>query len=240
MRDPQVISKAALGQATLLTLGLEASGADLDFHGVILYEVKPMPGLAVSWRAAWPPLAVLAIAVLGILAVLVLPGPSRLDQARATALGVLLSAALADVAFMLQIWQSRRTQRQAVLRAAYRQLIAATQTILELVRELKAYPQGHLDVGTVIAGGDPFERANAMNDEWRRLYMEAERDLLLEVDTDDEIFSKWQSVRAGFWEWRDAHNLDREGQESIRLEAELTQHIKALVALCRTRLQALA
>ncbi len=217
-----------------------------------------------TWRSAWPPLTVLAFLVAAAAADLLLPGPASLTQARATALGVILTAALGVIAFLLQGWQARRSQRLAVLRAAFRSMIGATQVMIEEQAELSSFPFGHpypgviSNVGTqdAYARHDPFEQMRTLTAEWQRLYVEGERELLLETDRDDEVFIAWRKVRKSFWTWvyrlqtaaqasrpsgttQEAFDVDADA-ELVQLDRALRQDIDAFAAICRARIRALS
>jgi hypothetical protein len=201
----------------------------------------------IAWRALWPPLTVFALILAAAAADIVLPGPINLTQARATALGVLLTTALGVVLFLLQGWQARRMRRLDALRGGYRLVIAAAQTLRTLQLELKQFPEGRPYPGLVANVGDPdlmrhrpFERANSNEDEWRRLYLEGERELLLEVSSEDEVFVAWGVTRDAFWQWESAFRERADEHLLDGLAEDLRNKIKALTDLCRTRVQALS
>jgi hypothetical protein len=215
-----------------------------------------------TWRSAWPPLSVLAFLVAAAAADLVLPVPGNLTQARATALGILLTAALGVIAFLLQAWQARRSQKLATLRGAFRSMIGATQLMLDQRGELASFPFGHPYPGIVSNVNmpddyfrhDPFEPAKALEAEWRRLYIEGERELLLETDRDDDVLVAWRNTRKSFWAWVDRlRAIAREAEagqaeavsleddnELARLDRELRQNIDAFATICRARIRALS
>lgn len=219
-----------------------------------------------TWRSSWPPLLVLAVLMTAAAADLLLPGTPGLSQARATALGAILTAALGVIAFLLQAGQGRRSQRLVIVRAAYRSMIGATQAMLDQQRELMNFPFGHPYPGIVsninmtadYYRHDPFEEAKALEVEWRRLYAEGERDLLLETDRNDEVLVAWRQVRKSFYAWlRRLNTFTEEVQERAKatkerfafdldddselpgLDRQLRSDIDGFAAICRNRIKAL-
>lgn len=218
-----------------------------------------------SWRALRLPLSLLALlALLG--ALLVLPDPKSITEARSAGVGVIFTASAGVIAFILQGWRSDRTQRLSLHRGAYKSMIGATQVMLDEQAELEAFPFGHPYPGMV--GGpmtdaqlrhDPFAEAKALEAEWKRLYVEGERELLLETDRNDAVFVAWREVRKSFWDWfrrqqtitseawqrfeetrtRPTVDLDKDS-ELPELERKLRSNVDAFTVICRSRIKALS
>lgn len=106
---------------------------------------------------------------------------------------------------------------------------------------------------------DPFAEAHALQAEWQRLYIEGERELLLEVDRDDSVLVAWRDVRKSFWDWvhrlqtiahdayqrRDETNAAAEidlnaDAELPQLDVALRANIEGFLQICRTRIKALS
>jgi hypothetical protein len=145
-------------------------------------------------------------------------------------------------------------------------MIGATQAVLDQQRELVNFPFGHPYPGIVSSYNmsddyyrhDPFEEAKAFEAEWRRLYAEGERDLLLETDRNDEVLVAWRQVRKSFFAWlrrlqaitaeaekraqasqeRFAFDLD-DDLELPQLDRQMRSDIEAFAAICRSRIKAL-
>jgi hypothetical protein len=217
-----------------------------------------------TWRALMLPILVGA-AFVALAAIIVLPDRASLSQSRPIALGVTLGAAAGIVGSLLQTWQASRLHRLEILRAAYRSMIGATQVMLEEQSELTTYPFGHAYQGIVgqvtdeYLRHDPFQQAKSLEADWRTLYVEGERELLLEADRNDEIFVAWRQVRKSFWAW--VHRLETvtqqmrdraeatksavefeldEDAELRKLDAQLRADIDAFSAICRSRVKALS
>ena len=211
------------------------------------------------------PLALL-LALLVLAAIIVIPDPARFSQSRAIAFGVVLGAASSVVAAILQAWEANRSRRLDVLRSAYRSMVAATQAMLDQQRELVNFPFGHPYPGIVSNFNmpddyyrhDPFAEANTLESDWRRLYAEGERELLLETDRNDEVLVAWRQVRKSFFAWvrrlqvitaeaeqrakaaKERFTLDLDDDsELLQLDSQLHADIDAFAAICRSRIKAL-
>lgn len=209
---------------------------------------------------------VLLLALLALAAIIVLPDRASFSQSRPIAFGVVLGAGASIVAAILQVWEANRSRRLEVLLGAYRSMIGATQAMLDQRRELESFPFGHPYPGLVSGFNmpddyyrhDPFAEANTLESEWRRLYAEGERELLLETDRNDEVLVAWRQVRKSFFAWvrrlqvvtaeaeerakaaneRLALELD-DDSELLGLDSQLHADIDAFAAICRNRIRAL-
>lgn len=219
-----------------------------------------------AWRGLILPILLL-LAFIALAAIIVLPDRATLAQSRPIALGVVLGAAAGIVGSLLQTWQASRLHRLEVLRRAYRSMIGATQVMLDEESELTTFPFWHAYVGMVgpmmaspatdeYLRHDPFQQAKNLEAEWRRLFVEGERELLLEADRNDETFVAWRQVRKSFYAW--VHQLETVTQELRqraeatktsmefvldddaelpKLDTELRANIDAFAAICRSRIR---
>jgi hypothetical protein len=145
-------------------------------------------------------------------------------------------------------------------------VIGATQAMLDQQHELVNFPFGHTYPGIVsninmsddYSRHDPFEETKSLEAEWRRLYAEGERDLLLETDRNDDVLVAWRQARKSFFAWiRRLQAVTAELQEKAKaskqrfefdldddielpqLDNQLRADIDAFAAICRRRIKAL-
>jgi hypothetical protein len=120
--------------------------------------------------------------------------------------------------------------------------MAAVQTMLELQRELKNFPKGRPQLpvperGPVQLGN--FDRAQELEQEWRRLYREGERDVILDEGPEGATFEAWRTFRDSFWDWSNALAERADAAKLASLETALNANAKAFGERLRTALRSL-
>jgi multidrug efflux pump subunit AcrA (membrane-fusion protein) len=181
-----------------------------------------------------------------VIADVFLPVPSSAGQTSTTlrqaALPLFGSGFFGLFVFTLQTTRARLERRHEVLRAGCKLLLAAVQTVLELHAELKWYPLGRplpgVQGANAVQLGD-VARAEELEQEWRRLYREGERDVIFEEGPDGPTFVAWRTVRDSFWGWSDANRRRADAATLEALENTLKANAKAFGARCHEALQGL-
>jgi hypothetical protein len=175
-----------------------------------------------------------------------LPVPSNASQTtgklREAALPLFGSGFFGLFVFTLQTTRGRLERRYDLRRNASGLLMAAVQTLLELQRELKHFPKGRPQLplpeqGPVKLGN--FERADELEQEWRRLYREGERDLILDEGPEGATFKIWRTLRDSFWDWSNALAERGDAAKLQELEGALNANAKAFGEQLRSALRSL-